>query len=112
MLLTKFSSCFLSILIILSDIEESTIGVHIFIFQSAKINLTGLFTSQPIAVVALSTAPVCRLRAPSAGAPAVCPLDLHPAAPQQLPLACQAASSHERARLASCPALPYTSITR
>ena len=86
--------------------------IHIFTFSKCKDDLTSLFTSQPITVVALSTALVCRLRAPSAGAPTVCPLAPHPAAPQQLPLACQAASSREQARLASCPALPYTFITR
>ena len=61
---------------------------HIFTFSKCKDDLTGLFTSQTIAVVALSTAPVCRLRAPSAGAPTVSPLAPHPAAPQQLSLAC------------------------
>ena len=54
---------------------------HIFTFSKCKDDLTGLFTSQPIAVVALLTAPVCRLRAPSSGAPTVCPLAPHPAAP-------------------------------
>ena len=69
---------------------------HIFTFSKCKNYLTGLFTSQPFAVVALSTAPVCRLRAPSGGTPTVCPLAPHPAAPQQLPLAYQAESSRER----------------
>ena len=53
-------------------------------------DLTGLFTSQPITVIALSTAPACRQRAPSAGAATLCPLAPHPPSPQQLPLACQA----------------------
>ena len=49
-----------------------------------KASLTDLLTSQPIAVVALSTASVCRPRAPSAGAPTLCPPAPHPLAPQQL----------------------------
>ena len=80
---------------------------QMFTFSECKDVLTGLCTSQPIAVVALSTAPVRQPRAPSAGAPTVCPLAPHPPAPQQLPLACQAGSSWE-----ACPALPYTSNTR
>ena len=42
---------------------------HIFTFSECKDDWTGLFTSQPITVVALSTAPACQQRAPSAGAP-------------------------------------------
>ena len=49
-----------------------------------RASLTGLLTSQPIAVVALSTASACRPRAPSAGAQIICPPAPHPLAPQQL----------------------------
>ena len=70
-----------------------------FTFSECKDDLTCLFTSQPIAVVALSTAPLCWPRAPSAGAPTLCPLTPHPSAPQQLPLACQAGSSREPGQL-------------
>ena len=52
---------------------------QIFTFSECKDDLTGLFTSQPITVVALSTAPACRPRAPSAGAPTLCPLAPHQA---------------------------------
>ena len=69
--------------------------IQIFTFSESKDDLTGLFTSQPITVVALSTAPACRPRAPSAGAKTLCLLAPHPTAPQQLPLACQAGSSRE-----------------
>ena len=56
----------------------------IFTFSECKDDLTGLFTSQPIAVVALSTGPVCWPNAPP-----LCPLAPHPPA-LQLPPACQA----------------------
>ena len=68
---------------------------QIFTFSECKDDLTSLFTSQPIAVVALSTASVCRPRAPSAGAPTLCPPAPCPLAPQKVPLACQAASRLE-----------------
>ena len=106
----KFIFCqYLLFLVILKNQQSD---FHIFTFSKCKDDLTGLFTSQPITVVAHSTAPVCRPRAPFAGATTVCPLAPHLAAPQQLPLACQAASSRERATLVSCPALPFTSFTR
>ena len=77
---------------------------QIFTFSESKDGLTGLFTSQPITVVALSTAPACRPRAPSAGAPRLCPLAPHPPALQQLPLSCQAGSIREPAsQLAALP---------
>ena len=78
---------------------------QIFTFSECKDDLTGLFTSQPIAVVALSTAPACRPRAPSAGAPTLCPLAPHPPAPQQLQLACQAGSSREPGQACQLPGL-------
>ena len=62
---------------------------QIFTFLECKDDLNGLLTSQPITVVALSTAPA------SAGAITLCPLAPHPPAPQQLPQACQAGSSRE-----------------
>ena len=83
----------------MSDIEESKIRFSIFTFSEWKYDLTGVFTSQPIAVVALSTAPVSRPRAPSAEALALYPLAPYPPAPQQLPLACKAASSREPGQL-------------
>ena len=86
----------LSIFIIFSDIEQSTIKFSDFhTFLECEDDLTRLFTSQPIAVVALSTASVCQPRTPSAGAPTLCPPAPRPLAPQQLPLACQAASRLE-----------------
>ena len=77
----------------------------IFTFSECKDDLTGWFTSQPIAVVALSTASVCRPRAPSAGAPTLCPAAPRPLAPQQLPLACQAASRLEPGQAGRLPGL-------
>ena len=101
----------LSIFIIFSDIEQSTIKFSDFhTFLECKDDLTRLFTSQPIAVVALSTASVCQPRTPSAGAPTLCPPAPRPLAPQQLPLACQAASRLEPGQVASCLALPYTTL--
>ena len=78
---------------------------QIFTFSECKDDLTGLFTSQPIAVVALSTAPAGRPRAPSAGAPTLCPTAPCPLAPQQLPLACQAASRPESGQACQLPDL-------
>ena len=101
----------LSIFIIFSDIEQSTIKFSDFhTFLECEDDLTRLFTSQPIAVVALSTASVCQPRTPSAGAPTLCPPAPRPLAPQQLPLACQAASRLEPGQVASCLALPYTTL--
>jgi hypothetical protein len=70
--------------------KNPQLDFQIFTFPECKDDYTGLFTSQPIIVVALSTAPACRPRSPSVGAPRLCPL-----APQQLQLACQAGSSCE-----------------
>ena len=81
-----------------SDLKKVT-------FSECKDDFVCLFTSQPIAVVALSTAPVCRPRAPSAGAPTRCPLAPHPPAPQQLPLACKAGSSREPGQACQLPGL-------
>ena len=64
----------LPIFIILSDIEDPQSNFQNFTFSECKDDLTGVFTSQPIAVVDLLTAPVSRLRAPSTGAPSLCPL--------------------------------------
>ena len=68
-----------------------------------KDDLTGLFISQPIVVVALSTAPACGPRSPSAGALMLCTLAPHPPAPQQLQLACQAESSREPGQACQLP---------
>ena len=68
----------------------------IFTIPECKDDLTGLFTSQLIADVALSTATVCRPRAPSTGAPTLCPLAPHPPAPQQLSLACHRVVGHHQ----------------
>ena len=78
---------------------------QIFTFSECKDDLTGLFISQPIAVVTLSTAPACRPRAPSAGAQTFCPLAPHPPAPKQLPLACQARSSQQPGQACQLPRL-------
>ena len=77
----------------------------IFTFSECKDDLTSWFTAQSIVVVALSTASVCRPRAPSAGAPTLCPLAPHPPAPQHLPLACQAASRLEPVQTCQLPGL-------
>ena len=76
-------------------------------FSDCKDDLTGWFTSQPIAVVALSTASVCWPRVPSAGAPTYCPPAPRSLAPQQLPLplACQAASRLEPGQVCQLPGL-------
>ena len=76
-----------------------------FSFSECKDDLTCLFTSKPIAVVALSTAPAGRLRAPSVGAPTLGPLAPHPPAPQQLPISCQAGSSWEPSKSCQLPGL-------
>ena len=78
---------------------------QIFTFSECKDDLTSLFTSQSIAVVALSTAPVCRPRAPSGVTPILCHLAPHPPASHQLPLACQAASNREPGQACQLPGL-------
>ena len=74
---------FFPILNILSNIEESTTDFQNFTFSECKDDLIGLFTSQPITVIALSTASACQPRAPSAGAPTLCPFYPHQQVPQQ-----------------------------
>ena len=96
---------FLTIFIILSVIEESKIRFLNFYLLECKDDLTSLFTSQSIAVVALSTAPVCRPRALSAVTPILCPLAPHPPASHQLPLACQAESNREPGQACQLPGL-------
>ena len=105
MLLKKFLSFFCQYLLFWVILKNQQSDFHIFTFSKCKDDLTGLFTSQPITVVALSTAPAFRPRDPSAGAPTLCPLALHPPGPQQLPLACQAGISWEPGQACQLPGL-------
>ena len=76
-------------------LKNSQSDFQIFNSSECKYDVTSLFASQQITVVALSTAPVYRPRAPSPGTPTLCALALHPPSPHQLPLAYQTGNSRE-----------------
>ena len=113
MLWKKCWSFLLQIFIILSDIEEFTIWFSDFLHFMVQrwlnrfVYITTNCSCCPLNCLSVpAKIPIC-----SVGT--LCPPAPRPPAPQRLPLACQAASrlASSLARLASCLALPYTSIT-
>ena len=107
MLLKKFLRFSTANTFLLRDIEESTIRFSDFDLLRVQwwLNRFVYITTNHNCCPLNCSRAVSRPRAPSSGAPTLCPLAPHSQAPQQLPLACQAGISREPDQACQLPSL-------